>query len=73
MLSIRPAVPSDAHLLTTLVRELAEYERLSHELNCTEEDIARDGFGPAPKFRAVIAVASCLLVVLKMGAVGPGA
>jgi GNAT superfamily N-acetyltransferase len=55
MLSIRPAVPSDTGLLTTLVHELAEFEKLSHELNCTEEDIARDGFGPNPKFRAVIA------------------
>jgi GNAT superfamily N-acetyltransferase len=55
MLSIRPATVADAPLLTTLIRELAEFERLSHELNLTEEDIARDGFGAAPKFRALIA------------------
>lgn len=55
MLFIRPATPNDARLLTAMVRELAEYERLDHELRCSEEDIARDGFGPAPKFRAVIA------------------
>ena len=55
MLSIRPATIADARLLTTLIHELAEYERLSHETSVLEEDIARDGFGPAPKFRAVIA------------------
>jgi GNAT superfamily N-acetyltransferase len=55
MLSIRPATLNDASLLTTLIRELAEYDRLSHEAAVTEEDIARDGFGPNPKFRAIIA------------------
>lgn len=55
MLSIRPATLKDASLLTTLIRELAEYDRLSHEAAVTEEDIARDGFGPNPKFRAIIA------------------
>ena|SRR5579864_4641785 len=55
MLSIRPATAADAFLLTTLIRELAEYDKLSHEASVTEEDVARDGFGPQPKFRAVIA------------------
>ena len=55
MLAIRPATIDDAPLLNTLVHELAEYERLSHEAVVTEEDIARDGFGPHPKFRAAIA------------------
>jgi GNAT superfamily N-acetyltransferase len=55
MLSIRPATSKDAALLTTLIHELAEFDRLGHEAGLTEEDIARDGFGPNPKFRAVIA------------------
>jgi len=55
MLSIRPATVADALLLTTLIRELAEFERLIHEANVTENEIARDGFGATPKFRAVIA------------------
>jgi GNAT superfamily N-acetyltransferase len=55
MLSIRPATVQDAPLLTILIRELAEYEHLSHEVSMTEEDITRDGFGSHPKFRAVIA------------------
>jgi GNAT superfamily N-acetyltransferase len=55
MLKIRPATKEDAGLLTTLVLELAEFERLRHEAIATEEDITRDGFGAHPKFRAVIA------------------
>jgi GNAT superfamily N-acetyltransferase len=55
MLAIRPATIKDAALLDTLIHELAEFDRLGHEAGLTEEDIARDGFGPNPKFRAVIA------------------
>jgi GNAT superfamily N-acetyltransferase len=55
MLSIRPAKIEDAALLKTLIGELAEYERLSHEVVISEEDLRRDGFGPQPKFRALIA------------------
>ena len=55
MLTIRPAVRNDAPLLTTLIHELAEFERLEHETIVIEEDIVRDGFGAQPKFRALIA------------------
>ena len=55
MLSIRAATIKDASLLTTMILELAEYERLASEAAVTTESIARDGFGPKPKFRAVIA------------------
>jgi GNAT superfamily N-acetyltransferase len=55
MLSIRPATVDDAALLAGLIRELAEFERLAHECSATPENIARDGFGPHPKFRSVIA------------------
>src|SRR6202049_2325174 len=55
MISIRPATIADAPLLTTLIRELAEFEHLSHEVRLTEDDITRDGFGATPKFRAAIA------------------
>ena len=54
-LKIRPTNIEDAPLLTTLIHELAEYEKLSHEAIVTEDDMARDGFGPKPKFRSVIA------------------
>jgi GNAT superfamily N-acetyltransferase len=55
MLSIRPATIKDASLLASMILELAEYERLAHEAAVTPESIARDGFGPHPKFRAIIA------------------
>ena|SRR5258706_9325226 len=55
MLSIRFAKLEDATLLTTFIREFAEYDRLGNEAMVSEEDIIRDAFGPKPKFRAVIA------------------
>ena len=55
MLSIRPATKEDAALLAAMIRELAAFEHLEHELSTTEEDLVRDGFGAHPKFRAVIA------------------
>jgi GNAT superfamily N-acetyltransferase len=55
MLSIRLATIKDAALLASMILELAEYEKLAHEAGVTAESIARDGFGPKPKFRAIIA------------------
>jgi len=55
MLSIRPATIKDAALLATMILELAQYEKLDHEAAVTAESIARDGFGPKPKFRAIVA------------------
>jgi GNAT superfamily N-acetyltransferase len=55
MLNIRPAMPEDAALIVEFIRELADYERLSHLAVATPEDLVRDGWGPLPKFRCVIA------------------
>ena len=55
MLKIRPATIDDAALLAGLILELAEYDQLAQEVGINAEAIARDGFGPRPKFRAVIA------------------
>src|SRR5271163_1607934 len=55
MLSIRPATIGDAGLLRTLIRELAEFEHELDHVVIEEADLARDGFGPDPKFRALIA------------------
>ena len=46
---IRQAVPADADLVFSLVRELADYERLSHEVDATAEMIASALFGPNPR------------------------
>jgi GNAT superfamily N-acetyltransferase len=55
MLSIRPATIDDAALLRTFIRELAEFERELDFCVIEAADLARDGFGPDPKFRALIA------------------
>jgi GNAT superfamily N-acetyltransferase len=55
MLRIRPAAVTDAPLLLRFSRELAEYERQSDAVVINEETLVRDGFGPQPKFRSLIA------------------
>jgi GNAT superfamily N-acetyltransferase len=55
MLSIRAATIDDVALLKNLICELAEYERERDQVVITEADLVRDGFGPEPKFRALIA------------------
>lgn len=55
MLRIRPAVIQDAGLLRTMIRELADFERQLEFVTISEEDLARDGFGDDPRFRALIA------------------
>lgn len=46
---IRDARRSDAPLILTLVRELAEYEKLSAEVDATEEALAAVLFNPRPR------------------------
>ncbi|MBS0410531.1 MAG: GNAT family N-acetyltransferase [Proteobacteria bacterium] len=48
-LIVRPARPDEADLVLRFIRELAEYERLLHEVKTTREDVARILFGPAPR------------------------
>jgi GNAT superfamily N-acetyltransferase len=55
MLTIRNATMADAALILDFIRGLAEYEREPKAVVATEEDLRRDGFGPEPKFRCVIA------------------
>jgi len=55
MLSIRPATVDDVPLLRRLIQELAEYEREPHAVRFTEAELRRDGFGPDPRFRAILA------------------
>lgn len=47
--SIRVATVADAPLILSFIRELAEYERLLHEVEATEADIRRDLFGENPR------------------------
>lgn len=47
--TIRPAVPADAPLIHALVVELADYERLAHEVRSTPESLAGALFCTAPR------------------------
>ena len=53
MLSIRPANLNDVSELKALIHEMGDYERMA--VVVTEENLARDGFGPRPVFRVLIA------------------
>lgn len=55
MLNTRPATAQDVPLILDFIRGLAEYEREPNAVTATEADLRRDGFGPEPKFRVVIA------------------
>ena len=47
--TIRSAVPTDADLVVALVRELADYERLLHEVAMNEAMLAQALFGTVPR------------------------
>lgn len=55
MLTIRFATRDDVPELLALIRQLAAYERKADKVITTEADLLRDGFGPQPKFRALLA------------------
>ncbi len=54
-LAIRAARPEDSALIFSLVRELADYEKLSHEVDATEEMIAAALFCEQPRLYCDIA------------------
>jgi GNAT superfamily N-acetyltransferase len=53
--TIRPVRRADVGVLLELFAELAEYERLGHELRTTEEGLARALFGERPMAEALLA------------------
>ena len=54
-LTIREATRADVPLILTFIRELAEYEKLLHEVEATEADLAETLFGPTPRAEVMIA------------------
>jgi len=54
-LTIREATRADVPLILTFIRELAEYEKLLHEVEATEADLAETLFGSTPRAEVVIA------------------
>ncbi len=59
MASIRivPAQASDAPVILRMIKALAEYEQLTHDVVATEEDLRQSLFGPRPAGEVVIAYA----------------
>lgn len=54
-LRIEPATPADVPTILQLVRELAEFERLLHEVTATEAQLREELFGPKPRAEVVMA------------------
>lgn len=53
-LAIRPAAPADLPLIARLIRDLAEYEKLAHEVRFDEAVLEAKLFGPRPYAEVVI-------------------
>jgi GNAT superfamily N-acetyltransferase len=51
---VRSATEEDAPLILDLIRELAEYEKLSHEVVATEDGLRRSLFGDRPAAEVLI-------------------
>ena len=53
-ISIRPASAADLPLIAQLIRDLAEYERLAHEVRFDDDVLNAKLFGPRPYAEVVI-------------------
>ena len=53
-LSIRPAAPADLPLIAEFIRDLAAYEKLSHEVRFDEARLGENLFGARPYAEVVI-------------------
>ena len=53
-LSIRAATPADISLIGQFIRDLAEYEKLGHEVRFDEAVMAQKLFGPRPYAEVLI-------------------
>jgi GNAT superfamily N-acetyltransferase len=51
---VREAIPDDVPLILSLIKELAEYERLSHEVVATEDSLKEWLFGERPVAEVLI-------------------
>ncbi|MGB3136693.1 MAG: GNAT family N-acetyltransferase [Nodosilinea sp.] len=52
---IRPTTPDDVPDLVALIKALADYEKLAHEVTGSPDDLAAALFGPRPYAEAVLA------------------
>jgi GNAT superfamily N-acetyltransferase len=54
-LTLRDARPGDEALLIQFIHELADYEKLSHEVRITNDQLHAALFGPHPRAHALLA------------------
>jgi GNAT superfamily N-acetyltransferase len=52
---IAPAQVSDVPVILRMIKSLAEYEQLTHEVVATEDDLRQSLFGPRPAGEVVLA------------------
>jgi GNAT superfamily N-acetyltransferase len=53
-IAIRPAAPADLPLIAQFIRDLADYEKLAHEVRFGEATLGDKLFGPRPYAEVVI-------------------
>lgn len=53
--TIRAAGPADVPVILGFIRDLAEYEKLSHEVEATEAQLSATLFGPKPAAECILA------------------
>jgi GNAT superfamily N-acetyltransferase len=63
---IRPAQVSDVRALQGLIRDLARYEKLEHEVVGTEDDLRLHLFGPTPRAEALVVEEGAALVAMAL-------
>ncbi len=63
---IRPAIPADVPALLALIRDLARYEKLEHEVVGTEGDLRLHLFGPTPRAEALVVTEGGALIGLAL-------
>lgn len=54
-IQIKPATPADVPVILQLIRELAQFERLLHEVTATEQQLREQLFGARPSAEVAIA------------------
>src|SRR5262249_4244407 len=52
---VRSATASDVPIVLGMIRALADYEKLSHEVSATEDLVRESLFGPRPSAEALLA------------------
>ncbi len=53
--NIRKSTKEDMPAVLHLIKELADYEKMEHEVEITSEDLVKEGFGEDPLFDCFIA------------------